>query len=210
MRPTQLTGDGRPAGGRPASTTDHRPDRAFLAAGAALLASVVVPRLGAAHSTAGHVVGVALVGVAGACAAAGLLGLVLALEPTRLTRVGAAAAAVAGLGAAGLLVGTGVVALGSDPAALTTVSTAVVFRTVALLTAGGLALGYLAVGLAHRQADDRRRAGTLLALGGVGLGLPAVTVVAGVDTPGWLVFAALGTFTLASLTAGAVLRPQRA
>ena len=211
MDPTPSTTDGRPAGDRPASTIDHRPARLFLAAGGALLASVVVPRLGEAHSTAGHVAGVALVGLGAALAAAGLFGLVRLLDARSvLARVGAVAAAGAVLGASGLVVGAGLVAAGVDLAAATSVEVAVLFRAVALLAAAGLALGYVSVGLAHRRADGRRRAGAVLAAGGAGLGLPVATALLGVATPGWLVLPAIGAFALATLTAGAVLRPRRA
>lgn len=188
--------------------------RAFVLAGALVLASLVTPVGLSAVTDLAWLAGLGLVGLGVASVAVGLLGLYPAVDDRspRLAVAGAVCAGVAGAAATALVGLTvaalaSVVAFGVEPAV-----PMALFVAVALLMAVGYALGFLLFGMAGRSAAALPGTSVrLLLVGGGALLVPAVGELArvgfGVGPPPWTVFPVLAVAGLATLGVGVTLRP---
>lgn len=216
MDPPTATDEHRRPGGRILrQTVERSTGTAFVLAGTTMLASFVVPIGLSAVTDLAWLAGLALVGLAVVGVAVGVHGMYLRLDvPSPAARIGTAAASIAGVVAAGWLVAIAVVVAGAGLAGTAVPRPMGLFRWTALAMASGFALGYVLVGAAHaRGAGPHRRAGQLMAVGGVALLLPVVVALVGpafaVRTPGWLLFPVLGFVALDTLVVGRLGRTSR-
>lgn len=188
---------------------ERRTARAFMLGGALLVASALVP-IGLASVTEwSWVSGLVLVGSSVVAIGVGLLGTVpqVRVQAPWLARIGALCATVAGVAAVGLivLVGTAVTAAITLDAALP--KPMGVFQVLALAMAGGLALGFVLLGVARvRTGGFSDIPGSLLVTGGVVLLVPVfgelLRMGVGLGTRPWVLFVALGVTALNTLAVG--------
>jgi hypothetical protein len=188
---------------------ERRTARAFTLGGALLIASALVP-IGLASVTEwSWVSGLVLVGISVVAIGVGLLGTVPQVRDRApwLTRIGILCATVAGVAAVGLilLVGTAVTAAVTLGSALP--KPMGVFQVLALAMAGGLALGFVMLGVARvRTGGSSDIPGRLLVAGGVVLLIPVLgellRMAIGIGPPPWILFGALGVLALDTLAVG--------
>lgn len=188
---------------------ERRAGRAFTLGGALLVASALVP-IGLASVTEwSWASGLILVGISVIAIGVGLLGTFPQVRDQApwLARIGALCATGAGAAAVGLivLVGTAVTAAVTLGAALP--KPMGVFQALALAMAGGLALGFVLLGVARVWTGGSSDIpGSLLVAGGIVLLVPVLgellRMSVGIGTPSWVLFGALGVLALDSLAIG--------
>lgn len=191
------------------NSIEQRSDSAFALAGAALLASLVVPVGLAAVTDRPWIAGIALAGVAVLSVTIGLFGLyarVNDLAP-RLSLAGVGGASIAGVGALGLLGLAGAALVDVAVPGLDVPEPMGLFAALSLAAAGGIAVGLLAFGVAVWYDDTlSRTVGALLVVGGAALFVPVVVELfgptVGVETPAWLLFAVIALVAVDALAIG--------
>lgn len=189
---------------------------AFTLAGVALLASLLVP-VGLSMVTSwAWVAGLILVGVGVFAAVSGLLGFYIGVaERASLSATtGVLGGVVAGIAALSLLAMAGYALIVGVILGVELGKPIVVFKTGALLLAGGLTVGYIALGVAGwRAGPDYSTAGQMLVLGGLLLLVPTggevLRIVMGIQQPEWVFLPILVLVSLTTVAVGYVTRQSR-
>ena len=192
---------------------ERRTARAFTLGGALLVASALIP-IGLASVTEwSWVSGLVLVGSSVVAIGVGLLGTFPQVRDQApwLARIGALCATVAGVAAVGLILLVGTAVTAAVTLGVPLPKPMGVFQVLALAMAGGLALGFVLLGVARvRTGGTSDIPGSLLVTGGVVLLVPVLGELlrmgVGIGTPPWILFGALGVLALDSLAVGYSLR----